>query len=378
WTIHNLFRSWRPRPSWRLSWCLENNFQRYVVQVEKRIGGNSPSPNDLDTDPSVHGVNVNGVPSTFITGRLKEWAEYARVSPARIPSYWLYGPNVELAGEASDPSGEKVLLYLHGGGYVAFSAHPSSPTAIIPLSILQQCEGLNIKRVFCVEYRLSSYDPHPRQNPFPAALVDALAGYVHLVNIVGIHPKNIIVVGDSAGGNLALTLVRYLVETRQSDAVFRLETPGAMILLSPWSDIGNSNSEDLENTMHTNARSDYLESPILRRNGRVCREYNQYAFAGSHGVGFLDSNVYVSPASLYLTDEEVNFEGFPPTFINCGGGELFVDQIRTLARRMRRDLWDLLVYHEAEDAVHDCMWIEWQEIHRKETLRVIERWIATL
>ena len=47
-----------------------------------------------------------------------------------------------------------------------------------------------------------------------AALIDALAGYNYLVNTVGFHPTRIILEGDSAGGNLALALTRYLLEHR--------------------------------------------------------------------------------------------------------------------------------------------------------------------
>ncbi len=348
--------------------------------INSRVG-TSQGAGALDTRPGILGLYVDGVSPIYVTGKLKGWADHAGVSPVRIPSYWVHGPRSNLImGEKpiQGSSDEKVLLYLHGGGYVAFSAHPDSPTGIIPRSIVQQCAGINVKRALCVEYRLSSYDPNPRENPFPTALLDALAGYVYLVDDVGFSPKNIIVVGDSAGGNLAIALVRYLIEHRHESGGEALAPPGAMILLSPWSDIGGSNSEDLKNTMHTNARSDYLEKPVMLPNGRARHEYHHYAFAGPHGVDFLDSKVYVSPASLRLKDEDVSFRDFPATFVDCGGGELFVDQIGTLVRRMKRDMGDRVVYHEAEDAVHDYMWVDWQEGHRKETLRVIEQWVAKL
>ncbi|KAJ3932925.1 MAG: Alpha/Beta hydrolase protein [Lentinula lateritia] len=110
--------------------------------------------------------------------------------------------------------GEKVIYNLHGGGYITFSAHPSDMIAAIARGLLQHVDSVHC--VFSSEYRLSSGEGVRAQNPFPAALIDALAGYVYLVNTVKFDPADIILVGDSAGGNLALALTRYLIEHQNS------------------------------------------------------------------------------------------------------------------------------------------------------------------
>lgn len=63
-----------------------------------------------------------------------------------------------------------------------------------------------------VEYRLCRAEPitAKRENPFPAALLDGLAVVHYLIFTLGYHPRNIILSGDSAGGNVALALTRYL------------------------------------------------------------------------------------------------------------------------------------------------------------------------
>ncbi len=162
------------------------------------------------------------------------------------------GEKPQLASGLSH-KGEKVLLFLHGGGYVILSAHPDSSTSQIPRSIIAHCANAsaNVNRSFNLEYRLSTHDPKPRENPFPAALLDALAGYAYLIDEVGFEPADIIVVGDSAGGNLALALVRYLIEEDT-----KLAPPGALILLSPWADMGNSHKEKI--------RSESLYQPEFR------------------------------------------------------------------------------------------------------------------
>lgn len=89
-------------------------------------------------------------------------------------------------------------------------------------------------RVFAVDYRLVV------QQPFPAALIDALVAYQHLLDVEGYRPDQITICGDSAGGvrrvtscladsqNLALALARLLRDTST------LPLPGALLLLSPW------------------------------------------------------------------------------------------------------------------------------------------------
>lgn len=85
-----------------------------------------------------------------------------------------------------------IILYLHGGGYIAGSAE-SERTATFKLS--QLCGG----RVFSVNYRLAP------QEPFPAALTDALVAYKYLIDPpegalhTPINPKKIVIAGSSAG-----------------------------------------------------------------------------------------------------------------------------------------------------------------------------------
>ena len=75
--------------------------------------------------------------------------------------------------------------------------------------------------------RLTATAPLPGQSPFPAALLDALAGYNYLVNEIGYSPSNTILVGDSVGENLALVLTRYLSSgtTRTSYIALPLSRP---------------------------------------------------------------------------------------------------------------------------------------------------------
>jgi acetyl esterase/lipase len=89
---------------------------------------------------------------------------------------------------------------------------PKGFNSLVPISLLKSCNS-TFNRAFSLSYRLSSSLPFEPTNPFPAALLDALAGYRYLTQTIGFSLNNIVLSGDSAGGHLALSLVAYLAET---------------------------------------------------------------------------------------------------------------------------------------------------------------------
>ncbi|MDA8197378.1 MAG: alpha/beta hydrolase [Actinomycetota bacterium] len=115
----------------------------------------------------------------------------------------------------------KTLLWLHGGAYSAGSimTHQSMVSRIAAASKL---------RAVLPEYRLAPEDP------FPAAIEDALSIYQELLQERG-GASNIIVGGDSAGGGLTLALMLKLKENG-------IELPSKLVLLSPWTDLTASGS----------------------------------------------------------------------------------------------------------------------------------------
>ncbi|EEB96824.1 hypothetical protein MPER_03971 [Moniliophthora perniciosa FA553] len=173
-----------------------------------------PRYTQLEESEDAEGIWVDPVGPELITGDLKIWAFVALVRPIRIPGY-LYHRKLkenEVTSHSTTPAmPQKTVYSLHGGGYISGTAHPSGSYASICRALLEETD-LSVKSVFALEYRLSSTFPLEPSNPFPAALLDALAGYNYLVNVRGIPTSDIIIEGDSAGGNLALALTRYLVE----------------------------------------------------------------------------------------------------------------------------------------------------------------------
>jgi acetyl esterase/lipase len=293
------------------------------------------------------------------------------VDAARIPGYWYNrkGTTIELGHRADD--GEQVFYIIHGGGFVFFSASPADWAATAPRKLLEYCP--NVRRAFAIEYRLATAEPYVPVNPFPAALIDVLAGYNYLVNVVGFSPKNIIIEGDSAGGNLALALTRYLLEYQNDPVVNLPAPPGSLILLSPWADLSSSHYFPGSSAL-TFKSTDYLLSPSEGLSG-----YSKSALFGPLGPTVGKTNVYISPACLYSSIGTVSFKNFPRTYISAGGGERLLDQITTLKRLMEEDMGagtgeGQVFYHEAPHAPHDFILYP-HEPQRTNTLRSIAKWM---
>ncbi|KAI5891578.1 alpha/beta-hydrolase [Schizophyllum commune H4-8] len=373
WIVASLPRPWRPRTSWTFWQSVVVKFARRAAKTIAIVGDIDPRGLP-DYEAIVPGEGVNGVwldpVPDLIVDELEIWATAQGVGPVRIPGYWMHGPDSQTSIGASPQPGEKVLLYLHGGYYKTFSAHPGDITAVIPRILLEHSTPI-LQRALSVEYRLSSLAPSPERQPFPAALLDALAGYAYLVNTVGVAPENIIVGGDSAGGNLAYALTRYLLEHGGRRGIPR--PPGHLLLLSPWADLGSAIRFKPDGSWQRFGSAEAAD--IL--DPRVLADHCARAFAGSVGTLMLELNRYVSPASLHPARGRVSFEGFPRTFISAGGCESLLDEIRILRDRMVADMGESAVTcREVPDAVHDFLIVPGWRAASKETARVIAQWLA--
>jgi epsilon-lactone hydrolase len=200
---------------------------------------------------------------------------------------WAGVDCVEIVPSEQQPS-EKLILYLHGGGFLYGSEHTHGELC----SRIALAAGA---RLLFPLYRLAP------EHPFPAALDDALATYRALLEANERH-SNIVVAGDSAGGNLALALLIALRDRGEP-------LPGAGVLISPCVDLAAR-----AGSMQSNEPFDWA-SPWMF--DRWQREYlgNQDA-----------ANPLASPAHAEL-------RGLPPLLIQIGTAEMLYDQATAFARR---------------------------------------------
>ena len=179
---------------------------------------------------------------------------------------------------------DRAVLYLHGGAYVG-----GDDTLNYTASHLAAALGL---RVLAVDYRLAPRDP------FPAAQHDALTAYYWLRS-QGADEKNISVIGDSAGGGLALSLAMQLRENGE-------QLPSSLVLFSPWTDLTCSG-----------VSYGFAHDPALRRNAL---KFAAKKYAGAFEL----DDPYISPLFGDL-------DGLPPTLIIAGTRELLLSDSVELA-----------------------------------------------
>jgi len=216
------------------------------------------------------------------------------VRSQRLPKLTRVSPVAEegVAGEWIQASGAgtgAVLLYLHGGAFVA-----GSPATHRELAA--RISGSGGGRVFSAEYRLSP------EHPFPAAILDVVAAYRWLQDS-GYSPSDVVLGGDSSGGGLALQALLAMKEQG-------LDLPKAAFFLSPVTDWRALDGDSYV----TRARQD----PLLTR--AQCR-FTAALYAGEH----LDQSPLLKPL-------EMDLAGLPPMWIHVGDSEILLSDAERLAR----------------------------------------------
>ncbi len=220
-----------------------------------------------------------------------------------------------------------IILYLHGGGYTAGGLDYAKGFASLMSS---EC-GM---RVACLEYRLAP------EHPYPAALEDALAAYLCLVD-TGYDPSSILLAGESAGGGLAYALALKLRSMKK-------DMPAGILAISPWCDLTLSGE-----SYETNKEKD----PSLSKEklklfadcyiGAVKDTKTNHKKRTSNGyepkhIELLRSK-YVSPLFADL-------RGMPPSLIFAGGDEILLSDSEMMHERLREASVPSMLY------VRDGMW----------------------
>jgi monoterpene epsilon-lactone hydrolase len=241
--------------------------------------------------------------SARMSGKLPSGIQAKQVDINGINAEWLF---------TSEAPQAKVILYLHGGGYVSGSIR-SHRVMCVPLA---KQTGL---RILTPGYRLAP------EHPFPAALEDVLSVYRWLLK-QRYESKNIFLAGDSAGGGLSLAAVLSLRE--QGDPL-----PAGVICLSPWADLSLSGD-----TYRTNEKSE----PVLS-----IEDLSEWAlvYAGRSN----HRNPLVSP--VYA-----DYQGLPRILIQVGSEEVLLDDARSIEKKASAAGVDVSLN------IYEGMWHVWHTV----------------
>ena len=270
--LQKIVHMMRSRPS------TENLPVEQVRAAFEAFTGAIPLPEDVRLEP----VDAGG---TLPAGR-------------QGPAAWVSTPD-------ADPT--RTIYHLHGGGY-------SLGSITTHRELVSRIARVSAARALIIEYRLAP------ENPFPAAVEDALAGYRWLLSN-GADPARTVIAGDSAGGGLT---VATLVALRDAGDPL----PAAAVCISPWVDLeGQSDS-----VTRNDATDPWFKPEGLRLGGR--------AYLG----GADPHNPLAAPLYADLT-------GLPPLLIHAGGAEMLLDDSTRLAENARAagvdvtlEVWDDMIH----------------------------------
>lgn len=246
-----------------------------VLEMVRRLHGLLDSP---DIEKKRHSQEQLG---TFLSNT-KE-ITYQEFEIEEIPAEWVI---------VNKPHpGNKVILYCHGGGYCTGSRKYAR-------TITSKLANSTLLEVLSFDYRLAP------EYPYPAAMEDAMKVWNYLM-LQGYGARDVILAGDSAGGNLALTMILKLKEEKRM-------LPGGLILFSPWTDLSFEGESFLKR-----AKNDPVLTPEYLQEIRE-------AYAGKEDY----RNPYISPLFGDLSS-------FPPTYIQVGENEILYSDAVSLYKKMQ-------------------------------------------
>ena len=200
---------------------------------------------------------------------------------------------MELLSLKENPNTDKVILQLHGGGYVGAMRNSYRMFAGLYNEV---SHGMS---VLTPDYRVAPEDP------YPAALEDAFAAYSYLL-AQGWFAEQIIIAGDSAGGGLAMALCHYLKDKG-------MQMPCGIVAMSPWTDL-TASGESYE--------TNFEKDPLFGKT-RDSLIYNK-DYVGDH-----------DPMDAYISPLFGDFRGFPPMLIQVGSYEMLLSDSVNVAAKAR-------------------------------------------
>lgn len=229
----------------------------------------------------------------------------------------------ELMKEVSSPT---TILYFHGGAHYLMDPSSHRPTC-------KKLAKITKGRCLSVRYRLAP------QNPFPSALIDALVSYFTLLYPppgslhTAVAPENIVLAGDSAGGNLALSLLQTILQFRRLNITplfhgspREVPLPAGCATASPWCDITMSLPSHT-----TNAPYDYLPGKLARPVfGQVYPSCDIWPSSPPRKVFYADDGLLLHP--LVSPVRAGDWKGACPLYVAVGQ-ELLSDEGKVLVKR---------------------------------------------
>jgi acetyl esterase/lipase len=314
WLTISLVPAFRPHPKWTIKQSCLTRLAYRVLGLRSRIGVTEK----LSLHPGEEGDRfkvIQPLEPELYRGPL----EPLQVNPEPVGGVWFpQGPGLDAASKTT-------VLLLHGGAFVLGTGRDAD-CGFAARNMLEHGE---VDAVFCLSYRLSGYSG---QNPFPAALQDTLTAYLYLLRGLTIPSSHVIIAGDSAGGNLAIALLRYIDEFGD---MLGIPPPRCAAVFSPL-----VAPFDFDMDTKSQRSTDFLNRSFVFFGARTY----------TAGVADAMSNPYITPLGN-------PFATPAPIFVNVATEEVFFDNIVRWVAQMRGSGGGGIELHHEEGAVHDTFLI---------------------
>ncbi|KAH7468267.1 hypothetical protein FOMA001_g15821 [Fusarium oxysporum f. sp. matthiolae] len=314
--LYYIIPSNRPHGNWTLHQALGRKLMFDLMQFYTSIRLITPMP----TERKDLGSRFISIPPAsnrdVYRGPLKDEV----IQPGTVRAVW-YPEAHESSSLSNMASGEYLLLHFHGGGYVL-----GSPLPLDSGHFAGVFAKYITSKVLFAGYRLTCV-PEGR---FPAALQDAVTAYLYILSL-GVPAENVVVSGDSAGGHLVVSLLRYI-----SEYLPDTPSPKAALLWSPWIDIpGATPAHHVR--QRKNYSTDYLPA-----------DFAEWATESFAPEGIIDRE------GPYVTLKGKPFRTKTKLWAHIGDAELLYDEVVEWAHDMREAGNDVTIRIE-HGAPHDIV-----------------------
>lgn len=311
-------RAFRPCPEWKFQTALANKvlqiFYKYATLIRLKPTVHTTAPKALE--PKDRYIMVKPHAPEFYSGVLNL---DEKIKPVSVPAVWF-----PRAYNKETDHGKTVVLHFQGGGFV----HAGDPMDLAPYPASLYEKYMEDSLTFYAQYRLSRDDA----TRFPAALQDAVSFYRYLLDL-GVKPEDIIVSGDSAGGNLVLAFARYISENEGA-----LPVPKGIMAWSPWVDLR-------EETINAHASSP------LRHTDFVSSLFGHWG----RSAYFPLNQPITKEVEAYISPVQYPFLSRTKLFLQVGTVELLITEVRKFARKMEKLEGNRVWFEETRNACHDII-----------------------
>lgn len=234
------------------------------------------------------------------TEKMNKAQQDIKVEPINIMG--MYGELIIPEGAPAD----KIVMYIHGGGFISGSCHTHR------MHVIKFAKSCGVTMLL-FDYRLAP------EHPFPAPVDDCLIAYNWLLE-KGYKARDIVVMGESAGGTLTLST---LVALRDKE----IALPKAAVSISPVTDLTCA-----ADTFRTNAKKDIAP----------------------YGSWTVWTGMYIAnhdPHHPWLSPLMADLNGLPPMMIQVGSYEIHLDDARNFGTKAKEQgvdvnlqIWDGMVH----------------------------------